>query len=289
MAENSLIAWTDHTFNAWMGCSKISAGCQNCYAEKLVTQRMGRPNLWGFNGDRQKTKGPWLDTLRFNKLAAAGKVGVLGEGMPLLVFLGSLMDWAEDRRDLDPIREQMWQLIRDCPHLHFQMLTKRPHNIKRFLPPDWGNGYPNVWIGTTIEDMRVANRADFLRDIPARIRFVSYEPALGPLDDLDLTGIDWVIYGGESGPGFRPEDKEWARVMHRKCAEANVAFFHKQSNGIRTEMGIQLDGQIVRQFPLLTPLEEFLKEDGRTIPKGVFNPGTEVKITAAVQYQGDST
>ncbi len=250
MAEKSLIAWTDNTFNAWMGCARVSAGCLNCYAEKLVTGRMGRAGLWGVNGDRQKTKGPWNDVARWNVMAAdPAAPRVMGPGFPFLVFLGSLMDWAEDRPDLEPIRAEMWKLIRQSKNLHFQMLTKRPQNIEKLLPPDWGDGYENVWLGTTIEDMRVASRADILRKIPARIRFISYEPALGPLDDLDLTGIHWVIYGGESGPGFRPEDKEWARVMHRKCGEADVAFFHKQSNGIRTEMGIQLDGVIVRQFP----------------------------------------
>lgn len=143
----------------------------------------------------------------------------------------------------------MWQTIRDSKHLWFQMLTKRPENIARFLPSDWGQGYENVWIGTTIEDNRVAYRGDFLRAIPAVVRFVSYEPAIGPLDQLDLTDIDWVIYGGESGPKRREEDKQWARDMRDRCFAGGVAFFHKQSAGIRTEMGIELDGKIIREFP----------------------------------------
>jgi protein gp37 len=134
--------------------------------------------------------------------------------------------------------------------MHFQVLTKRPERIADNLPSDWGQGWPNVWLGTSIEDMRVAGRADYLRKIPAAVRFVSYEPALGSLADLDLTGLDWVIYGGESGPGYRPENKDWAREMHRKCSASGVAFFHKQSAGHRTEMGIELDGKIVREFPL---------------------------------------
>jgi protein gp37 len=97
--------------------------------------------------------------------------------------------------------------------------------------------------------MRVADRVDHLRNIPAVVRFISYEPAIGPLDTLDISGIDWVIYGGESGPGHRGEDKDWARVMHSKCSEAGAAFFHKQSAGYRTEMGIELDGKIVREYP----------------------------------------
>ena len=170
-------------------------------------------------------------------------------GRPHLVFVGSLMDWAEDRADLVEPRERLWALIRACPHLWFQLLTKRPENIVGMLPDDWSVGYPNVWLGTSIEDMRVAERADALRSIPAVVRFISYEPALGSLNDLDLDGIDWVIYGGESGSGFRAEDKQWARDMHSKCNQSGAAFFHKQSSGYRTETGIELDGRIVREFP----------------------------------------
>lgn len=248
MSETTLIAWTDHTLNVWMGCVKVSAGCTNCYAEALTKNRMGL-FLWGADADRQITKTPWKNCKDWERAAAAGIPGTLGAGRPHLVFLGSLMDWAEDRPDLAEPRARMWDLIRGCPHLWFQMLTKRPENIARFLPADWAQGYHNVWLGTSIEDMRVAARADHLRKIPAGVRFISYEPALGPLDDLDLTGIDWVIYGGESGPKHRAEDKDWARAMHVRCAEQSIAFFHKQSAGYRTEMGIELDGKIVREYP----------------------------------------
>lgn len=250
MSERTLIAWTDHTFNPWMGCSKVSEGCKFCYAETLVTNKMGL-NVWGPTAGRQVTKTPWQNVRSWNRSAARGEAGILGPGKPHLVFTGSLMDWAEDRRDLDEPRARLWQVIRDCSDLSFQLLTKRPQNIKRFLPDDWGAGYHNVWIGTTIEDNRVADRAKYLRDVPAIVRFVSYEPAIGPLDKLDLSGIDWVIYGGESGPHRRPEDKQWARDMRDRCWSHTpaVAFFHKQSAGIRTEMGIELDGKIVREFP----------------------------------------
>lgn len=168
----------------------------------------------------------------------------------MLVFCGSLFDWAEDHPTVDETRPRLWDLIRRTPMLHWQMLTKRPERIPRLLPPDWGqDGYANVWLGTSIEDMRVAKRADFLREIPAVVRFISYEPALGPLDDLNLRGIDWVIVGGESGPGYRIMDHGWARAMRTKCETEGVTFFFKQSSAIRTEMGIQLDGEIVRKFP----------------------------------------
>jgi protein gp37 len=232
-----------------MGCTKVSAGCANCYAETLTKNRMGL-NLWGANATRQITKQPWKDVLSWQTKAQKGVPGVLGEGKPQLVFTGSLMDWAEDRADLVSARNQMWDVIKKCDHLHFQMLTKRPENIVKFLPKDWGSeGYPNVWLGTSVEDMRVSGRVDILIEIPAVVRFISYEPALGSLNDLDFKGIDWVIFGGESGSGFRRANLDWAREMKAKCENDDVAYFFKQSSAFRTEQGIELDGEIVRKFP----------------------------------------
>jgi protein gp37 len=227
MSEQTIIAWTDHTFNPWMGCEKVSAGCANCYAELLTKNRMGL-HLWGPPGTttRQVTKAPWRNVEQWNT------------------------DVFEDHPVANQTRPRLWDLVRQCRNLDWQILTKRPERIADNLPDDWGSeGWPHVWLGTSIEDMRVAWRADHLRVIPAAVRFISYEPAIGPLDDLDLTGIDWVIYGGESGPKFRAENKDWARVMHRKCSENGTAFFHKQSAGWRTELGIELDGRIVREYP----------------------------------------
>jgi protein gp37 len=241
MARETLIAWTDHTFNPWMGCAKVSEGCRNCYAATLVTNRMGL-RLWGEGAPRQVTVGPWRNVRQWQREAATA-------GVVRRVFCASLCDIFEDHTTANVTRPRVWDLIRECPDLHFQVLTKRPERIVDNLPEDWGEGWHNVWLGTSIEDMRVAGRADHLRPIPAVVRFVSYEPALGPLDDLDLTGIDWVIYGGESGPGYRAEDKMWARTMHRRAAERSIAFFHKQSSGWRTELGIELDGRIVREYP----------------------------------------
>jgi protein gp37 len=142
--------------------------------------------------------------------------------------------------------------IRSTPWLDWQLLTKRHERIAQSLPDDWGQGWHNVWLGVSIENNDYVERADYLNCIPAVVRFVSYEPALGPLDKLDLSGIDWVIYGGESGPNRRPEDKQWARDMRDRCWQHSprIAFFHKQSSAIRTEMGIELDGVIVREFPI---------------------------------------
>ena len=244
MSEQTIIAWTDHTFNPWMGCEKVSAGCANCYAELLTKNRMGL-HLWGPPGTttRQVTKAPWQNVRRWNTAA-------YGSEPRKRVFCASLCDVFEDHPVANQTRPRLWDLVRQCRNLDWQILTKRPERIADNLPDDWGSeGWPHVWLGTSIEDMRVAWRADHLRAIPEAVRFVSYEPAIGPLDDLDLTGIDWVIYGGESGPKYRAEDKDWARVMHRKCSENGTAFFHKQSAGWRTELGIELDGRIVREYP----------------------------------------
>lgn len=244
MSEKTIIAWTDHTFNPWMGCNKVSAGCKNCYAETLTKNRMGL-TLWGpaNQTQRQVTKAPWKNVVRWNRQAKQ-------DGIQRRVFCASLCDVFEDHPTANATRPKLWDLIHQCSNLDWQLLTKRPERIADCLPTDWGrSGWPNVWLGTSVEDMRVAHRVDALRAIPASVRFISYEPALGPLDDLDIAGIDWVIYGGESGPGWRPENKDWARSMHQKCLENNTAFFHKQSAGYRTEMGIELDGMIVRNYP----------------------------------------
>lgn len=241
MSEKTLIAWTDRTYNALWGCTKVSPGCANCYADTL-SSRYGH-DVWGKNKPRREFgEKHWNEPLKWN--AEAEKTG-----KRLRVFCGSMFDWSEDHPQVDAARPRIFALIKRTPWLDWQLLTKRAERIRQNLPADWGSGYPNVWLGTSIENNDYVSRADHLRAIPATVRFISYEPALGPLDQLDLTGIDWVIYGGESGSGYRKEDKQWARDMKVRCEAAGVAFFHKQSAAIRTEMGIELDGQIVRSYP----------------------------------------
>jgi protein gp37 len=160
-----------------------------------------------------------------------------------------MCDVFEDHPTVADEREKLWPLIRVTPWLDWQILTKRPERILANLPSDWLNGYPNVWLGTSIENNEYVHRADDLRHIPATVRFVSYEPALGPLDRLNLTGLDWVIYGGESGPEHRPHDLTWPRQMKAMCESAGVAFFYKQSAALRTELGTTLDDQVVREYP----------------------------------------
>jgi protein gp37 len=257
MSEETNISWTDHTFNAWMGCDKVSAGCDNCYAEALVGGRMGYTGdrtVWGPapHTPRHRTAAStWANVSKWNSHAETA-------GVRRRVFCGSLMDFFEDHPTPNAIRPEVFALIHRTPHLDWQLLTKRPQNIARFLPDDWGDGYSNVWLGCTIEANIYVGRAAQLTAVPAVCRFVSYEPAIGPLDKLPLDGIDWLIYGGESGPGFRPHNVQWARDLRARCDAAGVSFFYKQSPGRLAGRGVELDGQIVHEFPtprIIAPVE----------------------------------
>ncbi len=241
MAENSTIAWTDHTFNPWMGCAKVSDGCANCYAEALVTGRMGKP-IWGSLAKRQvTTASKWRKPVLWNLKAR-------DRGRPFRVFCASLCDVFEDHPTAEAERPALFGLIRRTPHLDWLLLTKRPERINACLPDDWGDGWPHVWLGTSVENNDWVSRADELRCVPALVRFISYEPAIGPIDKLNLAGIHWLICGGESGAGFRPMNLKWARDARRACARTGTAFFFKQESGFRPGTGT-LDGQLPREYP----------------------------------------
>lgn len=246
MGEKTAIAWTDHTWNPWMGCHKVSQGCTHCYAETMTKNRMGIPDIWGLTGRRQRTgPGVWRRPFKWNAEAYSNL------GRPARVFCASLADVFEDRPDTNAWRPDVWDVIRECRNLDFQLLTKRPENIHRMVPDDWSaENYPNVWLGTSIEDNRVAHRAHDLIQVPAVVHFVSYEPAIGPLDLIDLIDIEWMIVGGESGPGYRPMDLEWARDMRTRCARLGIAYFFKQDAAPRTEMGIDALGCVYRDYPV---------------------------------------
>jgi protein gp37 len=170
----------------------------------------------------------------------------------------SLGDFFEDAPGPNAWRSDAWEVIHQTPNLDWQILTKRPENIERMLPDSWADnkwGYwPNCWFGTSIEDNRVADRAPILTSVPAEIHFISYEPAIGPGDEIPLDHLEWVIVGGESGPGYRKMDLDWARDMQARCALGvrglnPIAFFFKQNSAPRTEMGIDALGAIYREWP----------------------------------------
>jgi protein gp37 len=243
LGTKTAIAWTDHTFNPWMGCHKVSQGCKHCYAEALIVNRR-REDLWGPDLSKRRRTGRavWARPVTWNYEAQMIRT-------PAKAFCASLADMFEDAPVPNETRSDVWAMIRRTPWLDWQLLTKRPENIEKMLPDDWGPGYKNVWLGTSIEDNRVAERGPILTSIPAIVHFISYEPAIGPLDELPLAGIEWMIVGGESGPDYRPMKLMWAMDMQDRCNEEGVAFFFKQSAARRTEMGIEALGGLFRDYP----------------------------------------
>jgi protein gp37 len=226
MAENSRIEWTDHTFNPWWGCQRVSPACDHCYAETMA-KRFGQ-KVWGAKAPRRFFgEAHWAAPARWNADAIAA-------GVRRRVFCASMADVFEKRADLAPWREKLWALIRATPGLDWLLLTKRPQLITTRLPADWGAGYRNVWLGTTTEDQtEAARRLPHLLGVPARVHFVSAEPLLGPVDLRPwLSGpehrLGWVIAGGESGAGARPSDRQWFRALRDQCREATVPFHFKQ-------------------------------------------------------------
>lgn len=267
MGADSKIEWTHHTFNPWWGCTRVSPGCEHCYAETFA-KRVGVK--WGVQADRRFFgEKHWREPLKWN--AAAEKAGERHR-----VFCASMADVFEDRPELQSWREQLWGLIEQTPNLDWLLLTKRPENLERMLPWCTSCGdqcfdkpMHNVWLGTTVEDQRRANeRIPHLLRVPAAVRFLSVEPQLGHVDlravewprkgghrvdvlrfgywsipeKIGVTGfvnhsdmhedfghpIDWVIVGGESGHGARRFDAGWARSLVEQCKAANVPVLVKQ-------------------------------------------------------------
>jgi protein gp37 len=227
MAKNSAIGWTDHTFNIRIGCTRVSEGCVNCYAEALDRKRFSQFGgaHWGPRAKRHiLADSTWKNPVKWDKDAAK-------EGTRKRVFCCSLADAFEDVDDGQ--LERLWALIRVTPNLDWQLLTKRPENIARMLPADWSDGWPNVWLGATVENQRRADeRIPILRRLPAVVRFLSCEPLLEPIG-LDLAGIGWVIVGAESGPfkrPLRPMELDWVRSLRDQCLTAGARFFFKQAD-----------------------------------------------------------
>jgi protein gp37 len=242
MGKSTAIAWTDFTFNAWWGCEPVSPACARCFAEAL-DRRVGG-TFWNPGVLPRRTGADnWRLPLRMNNRAKR-------DGVPLKCFTGSMMDWCDNRVPSE-WRDDLWSLIGRTPHLRWQLLTKRAPNIARMLPGDWGGGYANVWMGVTVENRQHGvPRISHLRRVPAKVRFLSVEPLLEDIGELDLTGIHWVIVGGESGPGFRPMRREWADNVIRQCRQQGVAVFFKQWGGLRsTSGGCELDGIEIKEWP----------------------------------------
>lgn len=227
--SESKIEWTDYTFNPWSGCEKVSAGCKHCYAQALP-RHMRRGAEWGPDAERvPASEDYWKAPLRWAKAAAK-------EGVRKRVFCASVADVFEVRLDLDPLRERLWGLIKTTLELDWLLLTKRPAKMATWAAE---HGWPdNAWAGASVENQDAADhRLPHLLDVPARVRFVSCEPLLGPVDLLPwLTEgwygrsppIHWIIVGGESGRHPRPMSATWARSLRDQAATADVPFLFKQ-------------------------------------------------------------
>lgn len=245
MADGSSIEWTDATWNPVTGCTKISRGCDNCYAERFSERFrgvIGHPFENGFDL-----------TLRPNRLDQP-----LSWRRPRMIFVNSMSDLFHKEvpkefidRVFDTMEQADWHV--------FQVLTKRSSPMRRYLQGRYPNGIcpRHIWCGVSVEDRQASSRIAHLREAPAGARFLSIEPLLGPVGELDLTGIDWVIVGGESGPRARPMDPEWPRSVRDQCVEQGVRFFFKQWGGLRPkDGGRELDGREWNGFPTELSLAE---------------------------------
>lgn len=234
MASQSSIEWTDATWNPVTGCSKVSAGCKFCYAERLALrlQAMGQPRY--VDGFSVTLHHDLLDLPRRWR-------------SPRRVFVNSMSDLFHEDVPLAFIR-RVFQTMSECPQHIFQILTKRSGRLKDIAPAlPWPE---NVWMGVSVEDSRVLSRIDDLIEVPATVRFLSCEPLIGPLDALPLDGIDWIIVGGESGPAARPMRREWALSVLKQCQDNGVPFFFKQWGGVRRKAtGRVLNGRTYDEIP----------------------------------------
>ncbi|MGB8951220.1 MAG: phage Gp37/Gp68 family protein [Candidatus Aminicenantales bacterium] len=234
MAFSSTIEWTEATWNPVTGCSKISAGCTNCYAERMARRlkAMGLPHYSrGFEVAIHKE----ALSLPFRWRR------------PKMIFVNSMSDLFHEKIPDDFI-SRVFDVMNRASWHRFQILTKRSGRLSQMSPIlPWAD---NIWMGVTVEDQRCAFRIDHLRNTSAKIRFLSMEPLLGPITHLDLTGVHWVIVGGESGPRARPLNSEWVMDIKAKCKESKIPFFFKQWGGVnKKKRGRLLDGRLWNEMP----------------------------------------
>jgi len=258
MGKTTAIDWTDHTFNPWWGCEKISPGCSRCYAATFA-KRTGH-DVWGPGADRRTFgDGHWNEPLKWERAARAA-------GRPALVFCASMADVFEDHPAVVDERARLWDLVARTPSLRWLLLTKRPENVRAMVPDEWleapeppvASWWPsNVWIGTTVEDQEHAlERIPVLLEIPAHVRFLSCEPLLGPVDLTEVDeedvedGIHWIIAGGESGAKYRALDVDHARALRDQADAYGIPFFYKQTGGLTPKAGGRLiDGRLRWAWP----------------------------------------
>lgn len=231
MATITTIEWTERTWNPVTGCSKVSQGCKNCYAERIAER------FWGAR--------PFTDVIihpeRLDQPRSLRR--------PTKIFVNSMSDLFHEHVPVEFIH-RVFEVMGACPRHIFQVLTKRSERLLELAPAlEWA---PNIWMGVSVEDGRVVTRIDQLRAVPARVRFLSLEPLIGPLPNLNLSDIHWAIVGGESGPNARPMLKSWAQDIRRQCRAACVSFFMKQGSSANWS-----DYKDIGSFPVALRVREY--------------------------------
>lgn len=224
MAETQ-IEWTDSTWNPVAGCSIVTAGCTHCYAMEMA-KRLEAMGVKKYTGLTRKTgkRTVWNGIVREDRKSLAIPHSWR---KPRKIFVNSMSDLFHEGVS-DSFILDVWQVMRETPHHNYQILTKRPERMAELVANKIGEVLPNVWLGTSIEDVSVVDRITYLRAVPAAIRFISFEPLIGPVGAVSLQDIHWAIVGGESGKYARPIREEWIDEIHDQCMLASTAFFFKQ-------------------------------------------------------------
>ncbi|TLD81458.1 phage Gp37/Gp68 family protein [Helicobacter trogontum] len=239
--KSTKIEWTQASWNPTIGCTKVSDGCKNCYAEVMAKRLQAMGNKDYQDGFKFKMLPNRLNEPLKNK-------------KPTLYFVNSMSDLFHEKMDY-AFLASILQVIKETPYHQYQILTKRPKRMREYFLEN--EIPPNVWLGTTIESHMVKDRIELIRDLKANIKWLSCEPLISDLGELDLSGIDWIVAGGESGARARPMQKEWVLKIKKQCKEQNVAFFFKQwgaygEDGVKRskkENSAKLDGEIYQEYP----------------------------------------
>lgn len=247
MAQNSPIEWTDATWNPVAGCSIETAGCTNCYAMRMAA-RLEAMGLAKYHGLTRKSGDRFVWTGKIFLDEAALPIPSSWK-RPRTVFVNSMSDLFHPEVSEDFIG-RVWEVMANTRRHTYQILTKRPKRMRSVIEGLRLPLLPNVWLGTSVEDNAVLDRIDHLRQTPAVVRFISFEPLIGPVGEVTLADIDWAIVGGESGPRSRPMPEEWVEEIRRMCLLSGTAFFFKQWGGRNKKAaGRQLGGRTYDEMP----------------------------------------
>jgi protein gp37 len=252
MAGLSDIEWTEATWNPVAGCSMVSPGCTNCYAMRMAA-RLSAMNVMKYSGTTRKSGGRaiWTGKVKFDETSLTVP---LKWRKPRRIFVNSMSDLFQTAVPEKFIR-QVWSVMEEAHWHTFQILTKRPDRMKDILQDCNFPILKNVWLGTSVESQETIERISILRNTPAHVRFISFEPLIAPIIEPNLKGIHWAIVGGESGPGARPMTHWWVEELRNACQEQDVAFFFKQWGGVRKDRtGRTLEGRTWDEYPSMVAI-----------------------------------